>query len=391
MPAPQRRPVPGVIARLEAAPYRFQFMQAVRLVLIWLRREGVPPERALRHILRFRNSLSLAFPASEIESLSIDLAATPKPGTVTGVQLTPAFMGLLGANGTLPLHYMEWIAAHEYAERDESIRACLDLFSDRTIGLFFRAWTKYRPEHAIDVDGEDPYRPLLLSLGACPAKPRAQTDDVDPDADAMLFYIGLLRQRPMSAAALGCILPDYFGVPIAIEQFVGGWDDIADNRQCRMGGDNATLGHSGALACAHGGTISALRCASGRSARSTSSASCPAPTARAGWRHIGAGRHPRLAIHGARDAQAGRRRALDLVSGRNRASGLASMRASAYPTRRPMSATCYGHRRACLEGLLSIPRQFLSLHSGLLKTAWDEQNEKSGISWCDTGTGCAGR
>lgn len=249
MPAPQRRPVPGVIARLEAAPYRFQFMQAVRLVLIWLRREGVPPERALRHILRFRNSLSLTFPASEIESLSIDLAddASRAPGTVTGVQLTPAFMGLLGANGTLPLHYMEWIAAHEYAERDESIRACLDLFSDRTVGLFFRAWTKYRPEHAIDVDGADPYRPLLLSLGACPAKPRAQTDDVDPHADAMLFYIGLLRQRPMSAAALSCILPDYFGVPIAIEQFVGGWDNIADNRQCRMGGDNATLGHSGAL------------------------------------------------------------------------------------------------------------------------------------------------
>ena len=249
MPAPQRRPVPGVIARLEAAPYRFQFMQAVRVMLIWLRREGVPPDRALRHILRFRNSLSLTFPASEIESLSIDLAAdTPKPGTVTRIQLTPAFFGLLGANGTLPLHYTEWIAAHEYAERDESIRACLDLFSDRTVGLFFRAWTKYRPEHAIDVDGEDPYRPLLLSLGARPAaQPRAHTDDLDPHADAMVFYRGLLRQRPLSAAALSCILPDYFGVPIAIEQFVGGWNDVADNRQCRMGGENATLGHSGAL------------------------------------------------------------------------------------------------------------------------------------------------
>lgn len=249
MPAPQRRPVPDVIARLEAAPYRFQFMQALRLVLIWLRREGVPPERALRHILRFRNSLSLTFPASEIESLNIDLAAdTSKPGTVTGIQLTPAFMGLLGANGTLPLHYTEWIAAHEHTERDESIRACLDMFSDRAVGLFFRAWTKYRPEHAIDVDGEHRYRPLLLSLGARPAAQRhTQSGDFDPRADAMAFYIGLLRQRPMSASALGCILPDYFGVSIAIEQFVGGWNDIADNRQCRMGGENATLGHSGAL------------------------------------------------------------------------------------------------------------------------------------------------
>nr|MDN4046373.1 type VI secretion system baseplate subunit TssG [Massilia sp. YIM B02787] len=250
MPAPQRQPVPGVIARLEAAPYRFQFIQAVRLLLIWLRREGIPPEGALRHILRFRNSLSLAFPASEIESYSIDRAddTNPNPGIVTAVRLTPAFMGLLGANGTLPSHYTEWVAAHEHAEQDESVRACFDLFSDRSVSLFFKAWAKYRPEHAIDVHGEDPFRPLVLSLGARHDKaPPAESSRFDPHADVMAFYVGMLRQRPMSAAALGCILPDYFGVPIAIEQFVGGWDEIADSRQCKMGGENATLGHSGAL------------------------------------------------------------------------------------------------------------------------------------------------
>jgi type VI secretion system protein ImpH len=250
MPAPQRRPVPGVIARLEAAPYRFQFMQAVRLLLIWLRRRGIPPERALRGILRFRNSLSLSFPASEIESFSIDLAddTAPKPGTVTTIRLTPAFMGLLGANGTLPPHYTEWVAAYEHAEQDESVRACFDLFSDRIVSLFFKAWAKYRPEHAIDVYGEDPFRPLVLSLGARHAdQSPAESGRFDPHADVMAFYVGLLRQRPMSAATLGCILPDYFGVPIAIEQFVGGWDEIADSRQCRMSGTNATLGRSGAL------------------------------------------------------------------------------------------------------------------------------------------------
>ncbi len=250
MPAPQRRPVPGVIARLEAAPYRFQFMQAVRVMLIWLRREGVPTDRALRHVLRFRNSLSLSFPASEIESFSIDRAddASPTPGAVTTIQMTPAFMGLLSANGTLPPHYTEWVATYEHAEQDESVRACFDLFSDRAVGLFFKAWAKYRPEHAIDVLGEDPFRPLVLSLGAHHAgTPPAEIGRFDPHADVMAFYVGLLRQRPMSAAALGCILPDYFGVPIAIEQFVGGWDEIAASRQCKMGGENATLGHSGAL------------------------------------------------------------------------------------------------------------------------------------------------
>jgi type VI secretion system protein ImpH len=232
-----------VIARLAAEPWRFQFMQALRLLLAWLRRSGIPPERALRDILRFENSLSLAFPASEIASLRVEEA-----GTVTKVHLTPAFMGLLGANGTLPLYCTEQIAAHEHANQDASARAFMDLFSDRAVSLFFQAWSIYRHEHAIDLHSEDRFRPMLLALGARqPGAARTESDSPLIHADVMAFYVGLLRQRPISAATLRCILPDYFGVPIAIEQFTGGWDDIADGLQSRMGSANVTLGHGGAL------------------------------------------------------------------------------------------------------------------------------------------------
>lgn len=250
MPAPQRRPLPGVIGRLQAAPYRFQFVQAVRLLLIWLRRSGIPPDRALRDILRFQNSVSLGFPASEIHALLIDLASDESdvPTGLSQIRVTPAFIGLLGGNGTLPLHYTEHIAAYEHAEQDPSARAYFDMFSDRAVGLFFKAWSKYRLEHSIDIEGTDQFRPLLLSLGARPAAaPSADSDRYALHADVLAFYVGLLRQRPMSVATLLCILPEYFGVPIAIDQFVGGWDDIADDRQCKTGGANATLGYSGTL------------------------------------------------------------------------------------------------------------------------------------------------
>lgn len=254
MPTPQRQPVPGVIARLAAAPCRFQFAQAVRVLLIWLRRAGVPPDRALREVLRFQNSLSLSFAPSQLESLLIDLDreatddTTPPAEAVAKIRMTPAFIGLLGAQGVLPLHYTERIAAYEHASKDESLRACFDLFSDQAVNLFFRAWAKYRIEHTLDVHGEDAFRPLLLALGPHHGGlPHSTTEHLAPPPDVMAFYIGLLRQRPMSTAALACILRDHFGVPIAVEQFVGGWDDIADDRQCRMGRENATLGYSGAL------------------------------------------------------------------------------------------------------------------------------------------------
>jgi type VI secretion system protein ImpH len=255
MQTKERRPLPGVTARLQATPYRFQFMQAVRVLLISLRRAGVPPERALRDILRFQNSLSLSFPASEIEALLTEpVSEAPGDGlpdtlNLAHVWITPAFIGLLGGNGTLPLHYTERIAAYEHATHDRAARAYLDMFSHRIVSLFFKAWGKYRVEHSLDVHGKDEFRPLLLALAGKQAN-AWRTDGVRQvglDGDVAAFYAGLLRQRPMSATALRCILPDYFGVPITIEQFTGAWDTIADDRQCKMGGSNATLGYSGAL------------------------------------------------------------------------------------------------------------------------------------------------
>ena len=43
-----------------------------------------------------------------------------------------------------------------------------------------------------------------------------------PD-DTLIYYAGLLAQRPRSAQALQQILADYFEVPVEIEQFAGGW------------------------------------------------------------------------------------------------------------------------------------------------------------------------
>jgi type VI secretion system protein ImpH len=244
-----------VIARLQQAPHRFEFAQAVRLLLIWLRHHGIPHDRAIRELLRFQNSLSLGFPASEIQSLTLQSAtALPQdralhPKDLEWIHLTPAFIGLLGANGTLPLHYTEHIAAYEHEAQDQAARAYFDIFSHRIVAQFAQAWGKYRIEHSLDVHGNDKFRPMLLSLGGghagvCRGKHESGTGLSE---DIAAFYIGLLRQRPVSVAALRCILPDYFGVPIVIEQFIGRWNDIADNRQCKMGGPNAALGYSGAL------------------------------------------------------------------------------------------------------------------------------------------------
>jgi len=52
-------------------PYRFEFIQAVRVIERCLRQSGVPHNEVLSQFIRFENRLSVAFPASEIEALAV--------------------------------------------------------------------------------------------------------------------------------------------------------------------------------------------------------------------------------------------------------------------------------------------------------------------------------
>jgi type VI secretion system protein ImpH len=246
MRTPPQQPAAGLIARLLAEPQRFEFFQAVRLLLLWLGEQGVPPRRALERHLRFRNSLALGFPAGQLEAIAPeDLAA----GLPPQFQLTPTFMGLLGAHGALPSHVTERIAAWESSQADaqlaEAPRAFLDIFTTRMLALFYGAWRKYRIEHAV-ADGSDGFLPLLLALaGFAPGAAHAGVHDGVIDA-TLARYAGVLRQRPASGVVLARVLSHHFGVPVALQEGVGHWDALAPAEQSVLGA-RAVLGQAAVL------------------------------------------------------------------------------------------------------------------------------------------------
>jgi type VI secretion system protein ImpH len=250
MPATQRRENKSVIQQLLDEPYRFQFFQAVRLVVQWLGENGVSADKALNDHVRFDNSLMLSFQPGQIEALHARGAAEISTqaemiqalleGQNLQIQITPSFMGFLGANGALPHHYTERIVAHQLTEKDAAPRAFFDMFSNRVLALFYEAWCKYRFERAIG-DGKDTLLPLLLSLAgyqpqSVENKPHGLCDEV------IGLYAGVLQQRPVSALILGRMLSSYFGVPIEIEENAGCWIALERKEQCSLGGLNATLG-----------------------------------------------------------------------------------------------------------------------------------------------------
>ncbi|MGY8526881.1 type VI secretion system baseplate subunit TssG [Paracidovorax citrulli] len=263
----KRRVDPGVIARLLAQPYRFEFFQAVRLLeLLFVRDKGRgrdagrhadTPEHRLAMRMRFPNAVSLSFPASETARIEVaglppatldDDAALRQALEVQGigiVALTPAFFGLLGGQGALPLHYTEIVVEREALRRDGAARGFFDIFSHRAGALFYQAWKKYRLPFHYEVDRSRHYLPVLLSLGGLPDDGVRRGVNLTPGAvpdDALAGYTAALRQRPMSAAYLQQVLADYFRVPVHVEQFIGGWYRVPQVQWSRLGGGNNRLG-----------------------------------------------------------------------------------------------------------------------------------------------------
>ena len=240
MRAPQRQPgagvgngmSDGVVADLLRHPQRYEFFQAVRLLVRMLGRQGIAPEHALSALIRFRNSLGLAFPASEIEAIDSTTEGVP------AVRITPSLMGLLGVMGTLPLHYTERIAAWELAARDDGPRAFLDLLSSRQVALFYRAWCKYRVRHAFEPN-VDHFMPLLLALAGVR---QGDVGAVGADAASLAWFAAAVRSRVVSADLVAGVLGAYFRLPVKVEQFTGRWDILELGQRTRLARSNCVLG-----------------------------------------------------------------------------------------------------------------------------------------------------
>lgn len=216
---------------------QFDFFQAVRLLeRIYPGRRAVgrdgPPSR---EAVRFRARTSLEFPASQIYDVSRE---NPEASPETP-QMVINFMGLTGPTAVLPTPYTE-LLVERVRYKDTALRDFLDLFNHRMASLFYRAWERSRFPVAYERGGDNPFTDYLLNLvGMGTHGLRNRIGILD---EGLLFYAGLITQRPHSATAIELILSDYFGVPASLRQFSGQWLDIDEASLTRVGTANSELG-----------------------------------------------------------------------------------------------------------------------------------------------------
>lgn len=217
-------------------PYRFGFFQAVRLL------ERLDPERQMvghdgdidREAVRFRTRQTLSFPPSEIYEVTQANGEQPEKPP----EMTIAFMGLTGPLGVLPHHYSELVIERS-RHKDTSLWSFFDIFNHRILSLFYRVWEKYRFPIAYERGKLDEFTSCLFSIvgvGTHGLRGRLSVND-----QVLIYYGGLIGQRPHSASAIASLLSDYFGVPVTVNQFSGQWLKLGDD-VTRLGSSNSQLG-----------------------------------------------------------------------------------------------------------------------------------------------------
>ncbi|TWT41802.1 hypothetical protein RAS1_29250 [Phycisphaerae bacterium RAS1] len=218
-------------------PRDFEFFQLAHLIerarpeMARLGEHGPPADEPLR----MRPALSLGFPAADIDASEWreDQDAEGK------LQLTLTFLGLYGSNSPLATHFTESLLDEQ--DDDIRVREFVDLFHHRVYSLLFRVWKKYRYYITFNGYGTDAISQIVRGFLGAATKDTAEQLTVSP---LRLFrYIGLITQRPRSAAGLAGLLRDFFeNIPFDVEQCVGRWLVIDDADMNRMGGRNCSLG-----------------------------------------------------------------------------------------------------------------------------------------------------
>lgn len=227
-------PANTLITELFAAPYRFEFAQAIALL------EKCNPSRTpvgtgldpRQETVRLSGPLYPLFYASALGEISQQNEQ---------LCLQVFLFGLGGPDGPLPYAYQDWLQARRL-QKDHSPAAFLDLFHQRILGQLYRVQSKHRIAAPFASPQQSPIQPVLQALTGI--LPKALHHRLAISDAALLAHTPILANRRRSAEGFKALVKSYWSDAISISPFDGAWSDIPNSHISCIGsrGQNQCLG-----------------------------------------------------------------------------------------------------------------------------------------------------
>lgn len=238
METENRKHADHLIRRLCREATEYDFFQAVRL-LEQARADKPRVGRSLRvsdDLLRFGQTPTLGFAPTTISAFA---AGTHKATPTMFVY----FLGLLGPNGALPLFLTEFIRNRERNNSDSTQNRFFDIFNNRIIALFYRAWALNSQSVSYDRPDDD-WVSLAISCIAGYGDETLKNRDSVPGV-AKSFFSGHLSTQSGSEEGLTSILAGFFHIPVKVSSFTPRWLRVSREYYCRLGAPKQEFGGMG--------------------------------------------------------------------------------------------------------------------------------------------------
>jgi type VI secretion system protein ImpH len=218
---------------LKLEPWRFDFLAVMREL------ERTYPEKprvgdsavVAEDIVALGQDPYLEFPASNVSSFEERPSGIPR--------LQTRFLGYFGPQGALPLSTTVE-AYHWSSQRDPSFARFTDIFSNRFLQLFYRAWADARPIAQRDRPAEDRFMGYVGAVAGIGSEPYMDRDSVEDIAK--IPFAGLTASIVKSASRLARLIRGMFGVEVEIEERIGSWLAFEPGDRMMLGASGSSLG-----------------------------------------------------------------------------------------------------------------------------------------------------
>jgi type VI secretion system protein ImpH len=229
---------PPFVEALREEPFRHDFYAVLRRIeRSFPERERIGDVAARREeYVALGEQPYMDFPASTLAEVDRDAQGR--------LRLFVKFLGLLGPQGALPLATTEE-SFHWQLLRDDAFPRFLDIFNNRFLQLFYRAWADSRPVAQHDRPERDRFVAYVGSMVGLGSKPYRDRDSVaDPEK---LAHAGLAGAQAKSASRLRSLLAGLFDIEVDVEQFVGMRLVFDPADRTRIGRGHCSLGSDALL------------------------------------------------------------------------------------------------------------------------------------------------
>lgn len=242
-PPPVSSPLPpDMREELSEAPHSFDFFHLMREFERSAREKPRIGESqvASQDIVTLSQDPFMAFPDRNVSRYVEKQSGIP--------DVTAHFLGFFGPQGALPISQTSE-TYHWMLRGDDAFVKFTNLFSNRFLQLFFRAWANSRPLVQHDRPNDDHFRTYVASFAGL-GTPALQDRDSVNDLSKLAF-VGLVGSRIKCASRLRSFLHGVFGVEIEIKEHIGSWLTFEPDDKTSLGMGGSSLGQD----CFLGGMI----------------------------------------------------------------------------------------------------------------------------------------